>query len=154
MAERDIPGSVIAYVADVDIVAFRSYRTPHGYLNPFGELSGNAYVYSRGEAVKIAVAIALGRTGLGLREAFAVISEADHPIQRAFVLPPWSQEQLVCRFHRNRKGIYSSAMHLTFDAGAAVRMAETRLHEALARDKSNSSAARWSHDAPMRSVIG
>jgi hypothetical protein len=139
MNMREFPASVAAYVADVTDGTLRSYRTPHGFLDPYGEMNGVGYIYSRDEVVRIAVAAALGRTGLGLREAFNVVADANHMIQAAFGGEP----DVICKFQKRRHGgAYACLTILRFNASAAVRLANVRIAEAMAASKKTSWIAR------------
>lgn len=125
---RNITAAVVARAAQVSADMFRAYRTPHGFLARYGELNGVGFFYSRDEAIKIIVAIALGHAGLPLREAFDVIADEQHEIQHAF---DGAGTDLVCRFERRGHGAFAYLAALRFAAGDAVRIAHARLDEAL-----------------------
>jgi len=133
MVVRDITGSMIAYAAGVSNEVFRGYRSTHKYLTGYGDLRGSAYFYSRDEALRIIVAIALGRSAaVQLRDAFDVVADPAHPIQGAFT-ESGGGDSIVCRFRRPIQSLYGGVSILHFDATEAVRLAALRLDESLSR---------------------
>jgi hypothetical protein len=130
MTIRDITSAIVAAVSGTTPTALQRCRDLF-MKGSYGELDGRGYFYSRDEALRVAVAIALGRSGIGMREGFEVVGNPAHPIQVAFRLAPGGDDVIV-RFYRQVSGICSGAVMLHFNASAVLRETAARLDEALA----------------------
>lgn|GEM_PF-6843799 len=126
---RDHPGRIVAEAVGAHIDNMRNW-TRNGFLDGFGERGGvgGAWYYTRGEALAIALAVALARAGLGFSAAFEVVKHPTPDVVAALD----GQDAIKLRFcPAQNAGAMSSAVNIVVDASAIVKEASKRLDSAL-----------------------
>ena len=128
---RTIPARVGAEVADVTPDDLREFRR-QGFLDGMGERVGAGHAFSPREIRTIALAVVMGRAGLGFDAAFEAVR---NPASDIIAALSGAGGITLTFWPRRKAGAMSVACKIVIDASAIVSDASKRLDFALESER-------------------